>query len=112
MAGRRVSAAPFAHTHWVRCWDCITGACPGGRPHPWADTDDIAYALAQGFPSPEGKPCGCRCVQGGPQLAHPSVAEEVGPCQLCGSDGPCGYDADGRPMVHADYMDPDVMEGG
>jgi hypothetical protein len=35
------------------------------------------------------------------------AAFNVGTCQTCGADGACGYDAEGRPMIHADNEEDD-----
>lgn len=32
---------------------------------------------------------------------------DLEPCPVCGTYGPCGYDAEGRPMVHTDVFDDD-----
>ena len=29
------------------------------------------------------------------------------PCEVCGSTGPCGYDTEGRPLIHASLPDED-----
>lgn len=34
----------------------------------------------------------------GPDL---DVAVSQGTCELCGSEGACAYDAEGRPLIHA-----------
>lgn len=31
------------------------------------------------------------------------ISDHVSPCPLCGEWGACGYDAAGRPMIHAFY---------
>lgn len=36
------------------------------------------------------------------------ISDHVSPCPLCGEWGACGYDPEGRPMVHAFY---DAEEG-
>lgn len=30
--------------------------------------------------------------------------EYGGPCDVCGERGPCGYDAEGRPLIHPTYV--------
>ena len=33
------------------------------------------------------------------------VTSQLEPCPVCGERGPCGYDAEGRPMLHTNDMD-------
>lgn len=33
------------------------------------------------------------------------ISDHVSPCPLCGEWGACGYDPEGRPMIHAFYDD-------
>lgn len=87
--------------HYVACWDCLFNSCPGG-PHDWADQDDIDHALKTGQPNPTGQPCNCTCTNG-PELyeePEPDESLDMMPCPVCGADGACGYDPDGRPMIH------------
>jgi hypothetical protein len=32
------------------------------------------------------------------------------PCATCGEPGACGYDAEGRPMIHAVWLEDDSEE--
>jgi hypothetical protein len=33
------------------------------------------------------------------------VPVSTSPCGVCGEQGPCGYDAEGRPMIHAEGLE-------
>lgn len=40
-------------------------------------------------------------------MPHPALADlcacfAVEPCPICGAQGPCAYDAEGRPLIHTD----------
>lgn len=97
---------------YATCWACNFDQHDGG-PHTWADADDIEHAAATGQADPSTQLCGCWCAKG-PVLAE-SIPDEPGldddglipPCPVCGEAGACGYDAEGRPMIHADLMDED-----
>jgi hypothetical protein len=89
---------------YARCEPCQFGGCPGG-PHPWAGAEDIAHALKTGGDA--SGTCACSCVLE-PELdqddidgMHPVVSLNADPCPLCGEVGPCAYDAEGRPLIHA-----------
>lgn len=90
---------------WAECDTCQVGYCPGGD-HPWAGPEDIAWAAKTGRREPTGR-CGCPCALG-PTLEEQQDCEgedsyEVfsdGPCPLCGEQQACGYDTEGRPMIH------------
>lgn len=91
---------------YARCWPCQTGQCPGGL-HTWADPDDVAHALKTGQPDPSQSKCGCVCADG-PVLAqgepHDDWSDEfsdANECPVCGADGACGYDSEGRALIHA-----------
>lgn len=90
----------------TRCQDCMWGQCPGGV-HDWADQDDIDHALATGQPDPSGQKCGCVCADG-PLLGDlefepdgEDVSDSLSECPICGSSGACGYDNEGRALIHA-----------
>lgn len=96
----------IAGVHYARCWPCQLNQCPGGL-HGWADLEDVKHALATGQADPSGLKCGCPCANG-PVLEQvpdePDLDEEsldLTVCELCGESGACGYDAEGRPMIHA-----------
>lgn len=99
--------------HFTRCWACITMQCPGGS-HDWADADDIEHAAKNGYPSPVGSPCACTCVDGPALEVEPDEPEWVEvryrdePCPACGEIGACGYDTEGRALIHVTEDDPDV----
>lgn len=45
-----------------------------------------------------------------PQPPEPTIWDDDGPgmdqaCEVCGESGACGYDAEGRPMIHTDPVD-------
>jgi hypothetical protein len=90
--------------HYVACWNCLLHMCPGG-PHDWADEDDIEHARLTDQPDPTGQPCNCTCASG-PVLEEGPEREwdeslDLAPCPICGAEAACGYDADGRPLIHA-----------
>jgi hypothetical protein len=33
--------------------------------------------------------------------AHEAIGPQLEPCQTCGERGACGWDAEGRPLIHA-----------
>jgi len=86
---------------YSQCWPCMFGQHSPGW-HTWADVDDIEHAAATGQPDPSTSRCGCYCA------GEPAPDEEpeweplstLPPCDVCGSDGACGYDMEGRPMIH------------
>jgi hypothetical protein len=89
----------------TRCWPCQTGQCPGGL-HTWADADDVAHALATGQPDPSQSKCGCACADGPVLAAEPlddidDASFDDMACPVCGSDAACGYDSEGRALIHA-----------
>lgn len=87
----------------TKCWSCLLGQCPGG-PHEWADSADIKHAEETGQPDPTSQSCGCACTEGPSLGPEPPDLDEISsdaqPCPVCGSDGACGVDAEGRPMIH------------
>jgi len=108
------ASAGVACVHYARCWPCmLDGPCPGGW-HTWADEEDVRHALNTGQPDPSDKICGCPCAVGpvlDPEPDEPDWESlEREPCLICGEPGACGYDAEGRPMVHAIGYD-DEPEG-
>jgi hypothetical protein len=38
--------------------------------------------------------------------------EDFNPCTICGSSGACGYDIEGRPMIHLEDDRSDVSDEG
>lgn len=96
---------------WSKCAACTYGygeACPGGE-HGWADEEDREHARQTGQPEPTGL-CGCPCAKGpvleqrepDPEDYAPVwVSLDGEPCPTCGADGACGYDAEGRALIHA-----------
>ncbi len=106
------ASAGVAGVHYARCWACMTGShYPKPTWHTWADDDDVAHADATSQPDPTHKRCACPCVDDSEFCAthaypEPEIVTIVsldgGPCATCGESGPCGYDAEGRPMIHSD----------
>ena len=39
------------------------------------------------------------------QKTRDAVQAALNPCEVCGEWGPCGYDQEGRPLIH--YVEPD-----
>lgn len=89
---------------YSKCWPCMLGQCPGGV-HPWADTEDIEHAANTGQEDPSAGVCGCPCVDEAPIEHEPDRelprVDFGGACPLCGEAGACGYDTEGRPLIHA-----------
>ena len=103
------------------CWSCK--ADHHHTPptwHTWADADDIWGAAQMGRPDPSTSRCGCPCADPdapqpdwgddepdlddyGPDGGVESYTQE--PCPVCEATGACGWDVEGRPLIHA-------MEGG
>jgi hypothetical protein len=101
------SVGPSGIIHYARCDYCTTGQHPGGE-HPWAGPEDFDHAAktGQSVQSLEGI-CGCYCTsEPVREIEEPTEVEleslTTDPCPTCGEAGPCGYDAEGRPMIHTD----------
>lgn len=94
----------------TRCVPCQFQQHPGG-PH-WADDEDRAHAAATGQPEPTGQ-CGCHCTADPPYEMEPDgpdldfVPLSAGPCSICGEHEACGYDNEGRALIHALGWDED-----
>lgn len=97
----------------ARCEPCQWGQHPGGE-HPWAGPEDLAHAAATGQ-SADGV-CGCDCTREAAveETDEPAVEfvpiDGPPPCHLCGADGACGYDDEGRPYIHASWDEDDTEE--
>lgn len=37
--------------------------------------------------------------------AHEAIGPQLDPCPTCGEQGACGWDAEGRPLIHATGAD-------
>jgi len=101
-----------AGVHFAHCWPCMLGQHPGGW-HTWADTEDMEHAAKTGQPNPSTAVCGCDCRLRDPEPEPEYDSDEFGdnlPCAECGEVGACGYDAEGRPMIHATWLDDDESE--
>lgn len=99
----------------AKCWPCQFGEHEQPpRWHTWADQDDVVHARATGSPDPSTSRCGCSCAGTGDrpepvdvlELAAASVdldgaVEQHQPCPVCG-EVICGYDTEGRPLIHLD----------
>ena len=93
----------------LKCWSCMFLQCPGGD-HRWASDDDIEHAIKTGQPKTAEGRCGCPCAKG-PVLEQEPDEEPPdygpyewspdSPCVLCGEQGACSYDNEGRPLIHA-----------
>lgn len=96
----------------MKCWSCRLGQCPGGA-HPWADDEDREAAAAQGKEVPSGR-CGCSCTADEPYEMEPDGPDldaavlNAGPCTVCGEADACGYDSEGRALIHAKGWDDDA----
>lgn len=88
-----------------RCWSCMLRSCPGGW-HSWADDSEdwerTVYLLG---PDPRLQKCGCPCADGPELESGPDEPDweslNAVPCPVCGSDGECAADSEGRPLIHA-----------
>ena len=106
--GQPVCAYPL-----TRCEPCMFGQHPGGA-HGWAGVEDIEHAKTTGQPDPSNQRCGCDCTDG-PALDEPEPPDldgldevtfsDLEPCKVCGEHGPCGYDAEGRALIHIDAFE-------
>src|SRR5574343_358091 len=83
--------------------------------HTWAGAGDIAHAATTGQPDPSTSRCGCPCAD--VDAAQPDLGDDDDevdysdpgepesytqePCPVCDAEGACGWDADGRPLIHA-----------
>jgi len=106
------ASAGVAGVHYARCWECMLGSHPGGW-HTWADDKDVIHALKTGQPDPSEKVCGCDCRLRDPEPEPVFDPDEAGldaPCGECGELGACGYDSEGRPMIHATWLEEDGDE--
>ena len=96
---------------YAKCHSCMFQQCPGGW-HTWADDpSDWESAVAAGKPDPRKSKCGCSCADG-PELEMDYSEPDwdslsAPPCPVCGSEGACGYDAEGRPMIHSELDEDD-----
>lgn len=101
------ASAGVAGIHYAKCEACQVGACPGGW-HTWASAEDRIFALKAGHPDPVDKVCGCDCRLRDPEPEPEIDFDELGtdqPCATCGETGACAWDSEGRPMIHATWMD-------
>lgn len=109
-ASARIEGGVVQHVHWARCWPCMFGSHPGGW-HRWADIEDVQHAAKKGLPDPSGGKCGCSCADqpAGEEYTPLDSSDSLtdSPCPSCGESGACGVDAEGRPMIHATWMDED-----
>lgn len=96
--------------HYARCEPCMYGSHSGGW-HSWAGPEDRIHALKNGQPDPVDKVCACDCTQRDPDPEPYFDSDYDGvadlPCATCGEPGACGYDSEGRPMIHATWLDED-----
>jgi hypothetical protein len=105
------------------CWSCLLGQHPGGA-HPWASDEEDEKTIADlnqdlkimGLPplTEQQRACKCGCTkdssyadQGPPDMDQESLTST--PCTVCGAHGACGYDAEGRALIHA--ADTEAEEG-
>lgn len=120
VAGAYVSGR-YAVICYTKCWPCQFGQHhTPPQWHTWADDDDIRHAVTTCRPDPSTSRCGCPCADPdaqqpdwgdgepdlddyGPDGGVESYTQEPRP--VCEATGACGWDAEGRPLIH-------VMEGG
>lgn len=110
--------------HYARCEPCQCGqhyATPTW--HTWAGKEDVEHARKTGQPDPTTSVCGCPCVhdpgfcaQYGEPEPEPDYDDEsldADPCPVCSATGACGYDTEGRPMIHSltDSLSGDALDG-
>lgn len=105
-ASAHVGTDGSVRVHYARCESCMWGQHDGG-PHGWAGPEDIAHAKATGQPDPTDQPCACRCTKEPSRGPEEPDFESTAPtvCDLCGEVGACAYDAEGRPLIHAQEDD-------
>lgn len=99
------ASAGVVGVHYARCEPCMLGSHPGGW-HSWAGKEDVEHALATGQPDPSTKRCACDCALREPEYGpepepDPDESLEIAPCPICGELGACGYDSEGRPLIHS-----------
>lgn len=93
-----------------KCWSCRLGQCVYGE-HPMWDETDVENPTS-GDPPP-ARLCGCPCATEpalepeGPDFDAPAVSLNATPCLVCGEGGACGYDSEGRAMLHLQPEEPD-----
>lgn len=103
----------------TKCWDCSLDQWHQVPPkwHTWADNEDIEHAKNTGQPDPSTSRCGCPCAdvnatqpdwgpqwgEDGPDLDDHGDVESYTqePCPVCDATGACGWDTEGRPLLHA-----------
>lgn len=101
--------------HYARCEPCMFGSHPGGW-HSWAGPEDRIAALKAGKPDPIDKRCACDCTERDPEpYPEPEFDDDYDgvadlPCAICGEAGACGYDTEGRPLIHATWLEDDDEE--
>lgn len=94
---------------YAKCHSCMFQQCPGGW-HTWADDpSDWESAIAAGKPDPREQKCGCHCTDGPELPPYEPDWESINgaPCPVCGSEGECAADDEGRPLIHAITEDVD-----
>jgi hypothetical protein len=111
------ASAGVAGVHYARCWACMYGDhFPVPTWHSWAGREDVEHARVTGQADPSDRRCACPCVDDaefceanaspeGPDVGFVSL--DAVPCGVCGEGGACGYDDEGRPLIHAQWEDDD-----
>lgn len=52
-------------------------------------------------PESVGRAGGCEWFADGTRVQYARCEPCIDPCPVCGSDDACGYDSEGRPLIHA-----------
>lgn len=120
-----VASIGASGVHYARCESCQVGYhYPAPTWHSWAGPEDIEHAKATGQADPSKGRCGCPCVTDA-EFCSSRTAEVMSrageasylqeqverlsldgvPCEVCGSNGACGYDTEGRAMIHVQPAD-------
>lgn len=105
-ASARIENGVVVHIHYARCEPCMYGSHEGG-PHDWASSEDRLHAFETDQPDPKGQRCACDCYDLEPEPEPDWDRDGLGtdqPCSTCGEAGACGYDSEGRALIHATWM--------
>jgi hypothetical protein len=92
---------------YAKCESCQCNSHPGGW-HTWAGPDDIEHAKATSQPDPTTGKCGCWCADGPklePEPDSDPLSLDMERCPICGEEGACAYDSEGRALIHSEAFE-------